>query len=210
MTITRTRSGRDVDLANPHISDICFDDIAHHLALINRYAGATEFPISVAQHSLYVLRILTARNATPLQRLLGLLHDAHEAYLGDITRPVQQALWSREIEHTWALEHTAAPNHVRFVRSDIDDIIFQAIGVKANSTEDWLVVHAADEIALATEWRFAMKGPCPVQSEPAKFAIREVHWLKSKAAFIKAFDDLSIENGLPARDNLLAAAEGFR
>jgi len=64
--------------------DICIEDIAHHLALINRFNGATKRPISVAQHSVYVARLCWDLSwETQLQ---ALLHDATEAYLGDITK----------------------------------------------------------------------------------------------------------------------------
>ncbi len=56
-------------------------DIAHHLACINRFNGAAAIPINVAQHSVWVSKI-----AGPPNELEGLLHDAAEAYLGDITK----------------------------------------------------------------------------------------------------------------------------
>jgi hypothetical protein len=62
----------------PHEVDI--RDIAHALALCNRFAGHTPEPISVAQHSIYV------SNLCPDQALQALLHDASEAYLGDVTK----------------------------------------------------------------------------------------------------------------------------
>lgn len=191
MTVTRTSTGRDVDLINPTPGMISFDDIAHHLSLINRYSGASDFPISVAQHSLYVVRILGQMRATPLQRLLGLLHDAHEAYIGDITSPVAKAVG--------ALRPDEMDAQIIHMKSELDARIFKALGVqKWACSADWEPVLKADTVALATEWRFAMTGPCPVKAAPANFEIREVHWLKSKEGFIKAFRDLCVENALPS------------
>lgn len=62
-------------------SDIVIEDIAHALALVNRFAGHTSRPISVAQHSVYVSRLCEGPHA-----LQALLHDASEAYLGDVTK----------------------------------------------------------------------------------------------------------------------------
>ncbi len=81
----QTYTGRMIDLLNPQPEDICIEDIARGLALENRYNGATKFPISVAQHSIYVSQE-TEHN--PKQ---GLLHDAAEAYCKDLTRPFKKA-----------------------------------------------------------------------------------------------------------------------
>lgn len=75
-----TFSGRKVNPLNLQPEDIDIFDIAHSLACTNRFAGHTMRPISVAQHSVYVSYLC------PGQALQALLHDASEAYLGDITK----------------------------------------------------------------------------------------------------------------------------
>jgi len=77
-----TFSGKCLDPFNAK-DDLCIEDIAHHLANINRFNGATKRPLSVAQHSVFVAR-LVGDNDNELG-LQGLLHDASEAYLGDVT-----------------------------------------------------------------------------------------------------------------------------
>lgn len=82
-----TRSGRLIDLLAPDSSQITLHDMAHALGAICRYNGHTPQHYSVAEHSIWV------SYALPMElRLHGLLHDAHEAYLGDITSPVNHAL----------------------------------------------------------------------------------------------------------------------
>ncbi|MFA5286352.1 MAG: hypothetical protein WC347_12205, partial [Smithellaceae bacterium] len=74
-----TFSGIAFDLLNPKPEMILLEDIIHSLALINRFNGAAIFPYSVAQHSLYVASLLPSE-----LKLHGLLHDAAEAYVGDM------------------------------------------------------------------------------------------------------------------------------
>ena len=67
-------------------AEVCIEDIAHALALCNRFAGHTREPISVAQHSVYAACLV------PQQfKLQALLHDASESYLGDMTHWLKQS-----------------------------------------------------------------------------------------------------------------------
>ena len=65
--------------------DIDLADVAHGLALTNRWNGATREPVSVAWHSLVVSAL--ASEIQPSAALHGLMHDAAEAYTGDWTQP---------------------------------------------------------------------------------------------------------------------------
>lgn len=77
-------SGRKINPLNFTAEEITIQDIAHALALCNRFAGHTSKPISVAQHSVYVSRLTDEYG--PDVALQGLLHDASEAILGDVTK----------------------------------------------------------------------------------------------------------------------------
>jgi uncharacterized protein len=81
-----TYSGKKVNPFDLQPADIDIVDIAHALALENRFGGHTRMPISVAQHSVYVSKL-----AAPSCALQGLLHDASEAYLRDIPKWVKAA-----------------------------------------------------------------------------------------------------------------------
>lgn len=95
-TIMETYSGRLVDLANPDPSQICVEDIAWHLSHLGRFGGATrdEKTYSVGQHSVLVFNRIrqTMPNPSRVVRLTSLLHDAHEAYMGDKIRPMCELL----------------------------------------------------------------------------------------------------------------------
>ena len=64
----------------------CWGAIAVSLSRINRWNGNTSRPYSVAEHSIRVARILPAG-----LKLAGLIHDAAEAFVGDLPYPIRQA-----------------------------------------------------------------------------------------------------------------------
>ena len=106
-----TFSGVAFDLLNPQPEMIILEDIIHSLSLINRFNGAAKFPYSVAQHSLYVAGLLP-----PELKLHGLLHDAPEAYVGDMVSPLKkimtqykevEAKISRVVANTFGLSYPA-------------------------------------------------------------------------------------------------------
>lgn len=72
---------------DPRPEDVNIEDIAHHLSLLCRFNGAVRTFYSVAQHS-----VLVSRNVPPGMALWGLLHDAAEAYLGDMVRPLKMGM----------------------------------------------------------------------------------------------------------------------
>ena len=75
---------------NPNPKDIDIEDIAHALSLICRANGHFKHFYSVAQHSIACAEEATARGYSPEVILGCLLHDASEAYLCDVTRPVKK------------------------------------------------------------------------------------------------------------------------
>lgn len=75
-------SGCLVDPLALEAEDVCIEDIAHRLAMMCRFGGSTRVHYSVAQHSVEVSQRVPSRCA-----LAGLLHDAAEAYLWDVSGP---------------------------------------------------------------------------------------------------------------------------
>ena len=84
----QTYTGKKFDFLNPTAEAVCIEDIAHALSNICRYTGHTKKFYSVAQHS-----VLMADNVLPDEdKLVALLHDATEAYLTDISKPLKNLL----------------------------------------------------------------------------------------------------------------------
>lgn len=182
--ITTTHSGCRVSLADPRPTDIDIRDIAHGLALINRFAGASEFPVTVAAHSLIVAKLMCHRKASPAAQLAGLLHDAHEAYLGDITTPAQQAIEGDETG-------LGLPSAIDELKAVLDIAIYKAFGlIDVLDAATRALIADCDRQAFATEWRFAMAGPCPIAAAPTSFAIREMHWTVAESQFLDAYRKL--------------------
>lgn len=92
MTWILTNSATDFDLLNPAAAKVATTDIAHALSLVCRFNGHCAFHYSVAQHSLLVVSILQHQGRPAEELLAGLLHDAAEAYIADLTRPLKLLL----------------------------------------------------------------------------------------------------------------------
>lgn len=95
----QTYSGVQFRPFAPSPEEVQIKDIAGALAKICRFGGHTNRFYSVAQHSVEVSRRVPAEHA-----LTGLLHDAPEAYIGDMIQPIKQWMERfREMERgVWA------------------------------------------------------------------------------------------------------------
>jgi hypothetical protein len=98
----QTFTGRQFWPLDPHPEEIFIEDIAHALSLVCRYTGHCREFYSVAEHSVRVsfqaqrLYLKLDRSAGRYERartiaLCGLLHDASEAYISDVSRPVKHS-----------------------------------------------------------------------------------------------------------------------
>ena len=150
--------------------------IAASLAKLNRYSGHTREPWSVAQHSVLVADVLALNGDSPRVQLWGLLHDAHEAVLGDITTPVRRALGI--VERVAQLERA------------VDIAIYSDLGLQPPSQFVAVQVRNADLIAMATErrdllapcafsWGAAIEAiaPAPITCEPVEPRFAEMEFL---------------------------------
>lgn len=86
------RSGARFELDSDATADVFLYDVVHGLVRTVRFNGHTSRPICVAEHSLRVETLLERRGYGPRVRMMGLLHDAAEAYVGDIPAPVKRMI----------------------------------------------------------------------------------------------------------------------
>ena len=129
-------SGENFWPLDPKSEEVDINDIAHSLALQCRFNGHCNSFFSIAQHSVFVSKIVS-----PEQALAGLLHDASEAYIGDIVSPLKKFLFEfREIE------------------KNIEKVIFERFGIEMENVNH-SEIKKADKIALFTEMRDLMKKP---------------------------------------------------
>ena len=88
-----TYSGVNVNPLALSADEVVIEDIAHHLACTNRYNGAASEPYSVAQHSVKCAWFALACDLGPRVMLGCLMHDAQEAYLGDVVSPIKASVY---------------------------------------------------------------------------------------------------------------------
>ena len=151
-TTLETVTGRFLDLIDPDPKDICIEDIAWSLSRLARFNGHTvnKLPYSVGQHSLVVgfkapaiaiQDISYGRNLTPQEtarwRLLGLLHDASEAYTGDISGPLKKIPELRAV--------------IKPIEHKIQSAIFKALAITPPTEIEETIIKSSDILAQRIE-----------------------------------------------------------
>jgi hypothetical protein len=174
MTWIQTASGRAFDLLAPRAEDIDFaSDVAGPLARTARFAGHVPGgAYSVAQHSVIGARCIIRDGWGRDLALHFLLHDAHEAYLGDLTRPMQLALGKAMAEAAGALLSTApardraerdaaaaVSSALRRLKSGLDRAIFAAAELAPPASAHEALIKIWDARMLETERRLFL-GDC--------------------------------------------------
>lgn len=122
-------------------------DVSGALSNTCRFAGHCRKFYSVAEHSVRVARYLE-EHYTKRLAMAGLLHDAAEAYLGDIARPWKRFLWLET--PSWPLRS------FKTVEDSLLRVVYQGLEVAYPSLDEWELIHHADEVLLATEYRDLM------------------------------------------------------
>lgn len=166
-----TFTGKEFYPLSPRQQDIDILDIAHALSNICRWTGhAPEF-YSVAQHS-----VLVSKLCDPEYAMWGLLHDAAEAYVSDISRPVK---------------HDPKMKGYRAIEDNLIKSIALKFGLKGLKVPDHIKMWDARVLQseataffgdVATAWKLA---------EPASVEIKPVHPRVAKSQFISRFNELN-------------------
>jgi hypothetical protein len=180
----QTASGLAFRLTEPRREDVVITDIAASLSKLCRFTGHVRDFYSVAEHSVRVAEVVAEIEPDPLAQCYGLLHDAHEAYLGDFSTPLKSVL-GRE-----ALARLVGP---------IDAAIHAAFGL-AWPAPEWIAgaVKRADLVMLATERRDLMPAAAPGHPDwdvdlpaPDPALIVPWSWPEARRQFLARFLDLA-------------------
>ena len=145
--------GRAVDMVEPSPVQVDFAEIADMLSTLNRYAGAAEKPVSVANHTIIAVACAAAFGGNARRRALVALHDCHEARIGDIPTPAAHALAAIAGQ----LYGLPASDHVKQAIAELkrrhDIAIHKAAGIDMPDAEEREFIRRCDIAALATERR---------------------------------------------------------
>lgn len=170
----QTAAGNAVPLVDTEIADIQWIDIVTGLSFGGRYAGHAK-GYSIAQHS--ILAAQMAASEMPEAEPYALLHDAHEAYIGDITTPALSAL-AYCAEGIVDNGQYDVRNAMSALKSHLDRAIFTAAGLEyPMPSEIAKVVKNIDLRLLKTEVRDIMGGECTpwqVDAEPYPWRIQQI------------------------------------
>lgn len=142
MSSITTVSGKHVDPLRPAPEDLDLVDIAHALSLLCRGNGHVSHLYTVGQHSIACCREAAARGASPVVQAACLLHDAAEAYLCDLPRPLKAELPA----YQKAEDHLLRMIFRRFLGRDLTE-------------EERAEVTAIDDDMLSYEFRYLFPEP---------------------------------------------------
>lgn len=148
-----TISGIKFDYVDLHPDMLCLADIIHAIAREKRFANHTQIPVSVLEHSLNVSGIMQgviAVNAPDDQEyppktsghiakelgLIGLLHDASEAYTRDIPRPMKELCPGFKV-----------------IEARIADAVYEKFLGRLPTKLELEVLKIADDVALVDEMK---------------------------------------------------------
>lgn len=161
----QTHTGRQYWPLDPRAAEVDVADIVHHLSMLCRYCGACSRFYSVLEHSLGVafvagrahkrtVRILRAAGIHTnawvgrAVKLWAQFHDAPEAYVHDLIRPIKRCVQGyAEVE---ALN---------------DQAIAEALDLPTIGAADWALIKAADNAMLLAEQAVLM-APAPAEWAP--------------------------------------------
>lgn len=166
-----TYTGVEFCPSRPQSDGIVIEDIAHALSMMCRGNGHIQYFYSVAQHSINCALEASARAFSPRVQLACLLHDASEAYLADITRPVKPLL----------------PDYLR-MEKQLQNLIFDKY-IGALSSEELTLVRQMDDEILWNEFHFLMnKTDLPrVPLKATDLFLEEQEYRKIKDMFLELF-----------------------
>lgn len=167
-----TFMGEDFMPFAPEAKKIHVEDIAHALSLMCRANGHLVHFFSIAQHSINCANEAKANGFSLKVQLACLLHDASEAYLSDLTRPVKKYL----------------PTYLK-VEQRLQDMIYDKFLGSPLSADEYDQVRQIDDNMLVYEFKALMKkkvvDPLPVLSNEPSFELK--NFLAVENEFIRLY-----------------------
>ncbi|MGN0346001.1 MAG: hypothetical protein ACI4DU_01830 [Lachnospiraceae bacterium] len=140
----KTYTGYHVDPLNPKEEDIHIRDIAHALSLNCRGNGQTSHFYSVAQHCINCAKEAKYRNYSPDIQLGCLLHDAAEAYLSDLIRPIKQMM-----------------DGYQKMEENFLNVVINKYGLSHLTVDDWEKIKEVDDDLLMYDLVELLNEPLP-------------------------------------------------
>ncbi len=175
-----TIGGHSFDPLSPSAEDIDVRDIAHSLSMICRANGHFSEFFSVARHCINCAKEAEARGFGARVRLLCLMHDAAEAYIGDMTRPLKRQL----------------PLYCEREKKIIG-CIMAAFGIPEWNAEENGIVREIDDCMLYHEF-LAFNGDVLYETPPSlhiDILHSERNFTETREEFLALFDHLMKEAG---------------
>lgn len=177
-----TKSGEHIHLQNGFTEgQIKIDDISHSLAIQNRFVGHTIYPYSIAQHSVNCCRAAEAfhHEDDPEVLLSILMHDAVEAYVGDIARPTKYMFCA----------------DLRKIEGTLERQIYYKYGLPYHGVRFRKLLAEVDSRMCATESALLCKEKMPphltvYENAHLRLDLTEWSWVEAKHAFISLFTSL--------------------
>lgn len=172
----QTATGKKFWPLDPRAEEVDLQDIAHALSHQCRFAGHVAIPYTVGQHSVIIASMLAQQGYNENTQALGLMHDASEAYLVDLPRPVKyNVVGYDELEEK------------------LTNVILDFFDIKP-TPEDWLAVKAADDSLCMTEARDLMGDPqdWALKAKPAEFYVIPWHPMAIYPQFMSYANELGL------------------
>lgn len=168
----QTYTGKQFFPFDPRVEDIDIVGIAHALAMTCRYGGHCKQFYSVAQHS-----VLVASKAAPHNALRALMHDAPEAYTGDLIRPIKKH--PEMVVFEWVEENVEKVICAKF------DLPFRLVNAEIKKLDNRILLDEREQVMTVSPHDWAVLGePLGVTIDP---------WTPELARekFLSAFEEYS-------------------
>lgn len=144
-----THSGVEFDLTEPTPDMVNIHDIAFHLARIRRFNGATKANCSVALHSVLVSMMVPEIYAKD-----ALLHDAHEAYIGDISTPIKIMLEASFVHLNFKIKEVVRrrfelqkdpPSSMYVKKADLQSLKYERDNFMPKTDRPWEILEGLED-----------------------------------------------------------------